>query len=166
MTRAIQLNSGETLTSDQFRRRFANIAYSGLFPSADYLQSIGASIVDLPPAPITPAQVIAERSRRLALGFDYDFADTRGVHRIGTTPDDMRGWDEVTTWASAAIALGNSSSTLQILTDTGPVTVTALEWQSILAAATAFRQPIWGASFALQAMDPIPQDYAAAEYWP
>lgn len=118
------------------------------------------------PKPITPAQVIAERSRRLALGFDYDFADTRGVHRIGTTPDDMRGWDEVTTWASAAIALGNGSSTLTVVTDTGPVTVTALEWQSILAAATAFRQPIWGASFALQAMEPIPQDYASDQHWP
>lgn len=118
------------------------------------------------PKPIAPAQVITERSRRLALGFDYDFADTRGVHRIGTTPGDMAGWEEVSAWATSAIALGNSSATLQILTDTGPVTVTALEWQSILAAATAFRQPIWGASFVLQAMEPIPQDYASDQHWP
>lgn len=118
------------------------------------------------PAPITPARVITERARRLALGFDYDFADTRGVHRIGTTPDDMRGWDEVTTWASAAMALGNGSSTLTVVTDTGPVTVTALEWQSVLAAATAYRQLIWGASFVLQAMDPIPVDFADDQYWP
>ena len=118
------------------------------------------------PKPITSAQVVAERSRRLALGFDYDFADARGVHRIGTTPDDMRGWEEVSTWASSAIALGDGSSSLTVVTDTGAVTVTALEWQRILAAATAFRQPIWGASFTLQAMDPIPQDYASDTHWP
>jgi len=42
----------------------------------------------------------------------------------------------------------------------------ALEWQSIIAAATIFRQPIWAASFTLQAMNPIPQDYASDQYWP
>src|SRR5690606_41968408 len=43
-----------------------------------------------------PALVVAERDRRLAMGFDYDFQDERGVHRISTTPADMAGWDEVT----------------------------------------------------------------------
>lgn len=49
-----------------------------------------------PPVAPTVADVVAERERRLALGFDYDVGDGRGVHHIGTTPDDMRKWmDEV-----------------------------------------------------------------------
>jgi hypothetical protein len=119
----------------------------------------------VPPAP-TAVDIIAERDRRLALGFDYDFGDARGVHRIGTTPADMTGWDEVTKGAQAALSLGQPTFAIQLVTDTGPVTVTALEWQAVLAAATAHRQPIWAASFALQAMNPIPADYADDARWP
>lgn len=125
-----------------------------------------------PPAPVfadkqppTIADVAKERAKRLAAGFDYDFGDERGVHRIGTSQKDMEGWDEVTTGANAAVALGSGSTEFEIVTETGPVTVTALEWQSILLAATAFRQPIWTASFAIQQMDPIP-DPATWGGWP
>lgn len=117
--------------------------------------------------PLVAAEDVArERTRRLALGFDYDFGDARGVHRIGTTEADMAGWDEVSKGAQAAINLGEPDVVLSLVTDTGPVAVTALEWQQILAAATAHRQPIWAASFALQAMSPIPAAYADAAYWP
>jgi hypothetical protein len=37
-----------------------------------------------------------ERDARLERGFIYDFGLGRGPHLIGTTPSDMRGWDEVT----------------------------------------------------------------------
>lgn len=111
------------------------------------------------------ARVVVERARRLALGFDYDFGDGRGVHRIGQTAADLAGWSEVTTAAQTAINLG-STTPIGIVTDTGPVAVTPLEWQAILAAATAYRQPIWAASFALQAMSPIPVDFTVDSYWP
>lgn len=115
--------------------------------------------------PITGRMVVVERERRLGLGFDYDFGDVRGVHRIGTTADDMTGWQDVTTASQAAIALGYGDSKINIVTDTGPVTVTALEWQKILVAATSARQPIWAASFRLQQMSPIPADYADDKNW-
>lgn len=119
------------------------------------------------PPPATPADVIAERERRLALGFDYDFGgdDPRGVHHIGTTAQDMIGWREVTDLASALIAAGNGAGTIQVVTDTGPVVVTADEWQQILIASGAWRQPIWGASFILQSMDPIPEDFRDDRWW-
>lgn len=118
------------------------------------------------PVPPPSAQdVIEERRRRLAAGFDYDFGDERGVHRIGTSDDDMIGWDEVTKGAYSAIALGQPNTPIMIVTDTGAAQITAMEWQSILAAAAQFRQPIWQASFALQAMTPIPHDYADDKYW-
>lgn len=113
----------------------------------------------------TEADVIAERERRLALGFDYDFGDDRGVHRIGTTKADMAGWDEVAKLAAAKIAKGEGSATILISTDTGPVLVTALEWQDILVAAGDVRQPLYQASFVLMAMDPIPTDYADDARW-
>ncbi len=124
------------------------------------------SEVDIPDPPPTEDDVIAERERRLALGFVYNFGDARGVHHIGTTKADLDGWDEVAKGTQAAINLGAPSTTVDIVTDTGPVTVTALEFQMIMAAATAVRQPIWAASFALQAMTPIPGDYADDARWP
>jgi hypothetical protein len=111
-------------------------------------------------------EVIAERERRLALGFIYDFGDTRGEHRIATTDQDMKGWDEVTKIASALIALGDSTTTIDIVSETGPAQVTALEWQQVLVAASAFRQPIWAASFSLQAMSPMPANVTTDHYWP
>lgn len=126
------------------------------------------AIID-PPEPPHPTQddVIAERERRLTQGFDFDFGDERGVHHIGTTADDMRKWlDEVTPISQALINVGDTVSTIQIFTDTGPVEVTAVEWQQILLAAGVWRQPIYQASFALMLMDPIPHDYTDDSYWP
>ena len=118
-----------------------------------------AFVADL--KPITPDDVIAEAERLMALGFEYDFGDARGVHRIGTTKKDREGWDEVTQAAQAFMALGQPKATFGIVTDTGPCQVTAAEWQNVLLAAAAYRQPIWSARFTLNAQDPIPDDYEA-----
>lgn len=120
----------------------------------------------LQPSAPTAADVVAERSRRLALGFDFDFGDARGVHRLGTSEQDLAGWREVTDLAGALLAMNLTTTPITIVTDTGPVQVTPGEWQAILIVAAAFRQPIWAASFTLQAMDPIPADFAADGYWP
>lgn len=123
------------------------------------------------PAPPPPTreelliQVRYEKDRRLAAGFDYDFGDERGVHHIGTTEADMIGWDEVTKGAAALMATGAPDGEITIVTDTGPAVVTAAEWQQILLAAMAHRQPIWLAAITLEAMDPIPDDPANEVYW-
>lgn len=109
--------------------------------------------------------VIAERARRLSAGFEYDFGNGRGVHRIGTTPEDREGWNRVSELAQAMINLGQGAAPINVLTDTGHVTITAQEWQQILLAAGAFEQPIWHSSFALLAMNPIPDDYEADHHW-
>jgi hypothetical protein len=113
----------------------------------------------------TADAVVTERKRRLSLGFDYDFGDKRGVHRIGTTEADLVGWDDVTKVAQAAINLDAPYAPIKIVTDTGPVEITAMEWQSILLAAGQARQPIWQKSFELQAMDPIPANHKDDKYW-
>lgn len=115
--------------------------------------------------PLTIQDVVAERERRLGLGFDYDFGDARGTHRIGTTEADMKGWTEVSTASQAAINLGQPTAPIALVTDTGPVTVTAQEWQAILLTAAQVRQPIWAASFLISAMNPIPADYTNDQYW-
>ena len=120
-----------------------------------------------PPGPvIAPADVRAERARRLALGFEYDFGDDRDIHRINTTPEDMAGWDEVTKAAQTALNLGQTDFEIAIKTGTGMVTVTAAEWQIVMFAAAQFRQPIYQADFALRAMSPIPADYTNDKWWP
>ena len=112
------------------------------------------------------AAINAERDRRLAAGFDYDFGDARGVHRINTTDADMRGWDEVTKMAQTALNLGQPETEIGIKTGTGRATVTASEWQMILLAVGQHRQPIFNAAFDLRAMEPIPADYAKDKHWP
>lgn len=110
--------------------------------------------------------IAIERAHRLAQGFDYDFGDERGVHHIGTSESDMVGWRDVDTMAFKAMARGEPNKAIHIATDSGPVTVKAQEWLDILDQAEQFRQPIWSASFAIQAMDPIPANFADDEFWP
>lgn len=110
-------------------------------------------------------QVVAERERRMALGFDYDFQDARGVHRFGTTQADMKGWDDVDKSVNAMMTLGFSGVEFPIDTNTGPVLITPIDWAKITMGATAFRSPLWMKSFALLAMAPIPSDFASDAYW-
>ena len=111
------------------------------------------------------SDVIAERERRLALGFDYDFGDERGVHHIGTTEQDHKGWDYVIRFANASINTGAPSAEVGIVTNTGPVTVTAAEWQAILLAGAPIHQAIWEKSFILMAMSPIPRNFTDDSFW-
>ena len=111
----------------------------------------------------TPEMIVAERVRRLGLGFNYDFGDVRGVHRIGTSPADMIGWGEVSTYAGALLDSGDVTTQIAIVTDTGPCHVTAPEWRAIEIAAAVFRQPIWARSFVLSAL--LPTDYTSDAQW-
>lgn len=109
--------------------------------------------------------VVRERDKRLSAGFDYDFGDERGVHRIGTTTDDMAGWSEVNAYADALLVLGDSNTRIDIETDTGCTHVTATEWKSVMLAAARFRQPLWVSSFTLLAASVVPDDYTSDKYW-
>jgi len=115
-----------------------------------------------------------ERNRRLALGFNYDFCDERGVQFINTTPKDMEGWNQVTQLKDVMfqVMMANPESNAvnlpmtEISTGTGRVVITAAEWlQILLYAAQYHQQPLWQKSFDLQAMDPIPYDYTDDVYW-
>lgn len=156
---------------------WTNMPKRVVFPNGDAVHSIAAGhehagyvfeTFERPPTPVAPpnaSNVESERNRRLARGFDYDFGDARGVHRIGTTANDMAGWSEVSTYAGALIDSGDTATTIAIVTDTGPCLVTAPEWRAVEIAAAAYRQPIWAGSFVLQSASPIPADYANDSYW-
>lgn len=116
------------------------------------------SNVDSNGDPLPPTQdellerVKTFREEILANGFDYDFGDARGVHSFATTEEDMKGWEEVAKLANALSALGDNISKIDILTETGPVQVTAQEWAQILVySAATHRQPVWLASFQVSA---------------
>lgn len=145
----------------------------GPFPANDrptkeahdaFIANGGTATLFAPKSP-TVADIVNERTRRLASGFYYTFPDERGTHLIGTSAADLIGWREVSEMAQAAINTGQPNAPIAVVTNTGPVTVTATEWQAVLLAAAAFRQPLWAKSFALQAMNPIPADYTADKYW-
>lgn len=137
-----------------------------LFAAAVATGNVAPYVPPAPPA-ATVDDVAAERDRRLSSGLRYDFGDERGIHQLGTTDADMRRWmDEVNPLAQACINIGQPEATIGISTNTGPATITAMEWQHILIAAGQHRQPLYAASFALQAMDPIPADYADDQHWP
>jgi hypothetical protein len=112
---------------------------------------------------VTVADIVTERKRRLELGFDYDFGAPRGVHHIGCKPDDMEGWRDVKDYANALIDTGDPDTEINIVTDTGPVAVTAPEWQAVMLRAAEVRQVLWAASFALQ--DSLPEDFKNDTHW-
>lgn len=126
-------------------------------------QQAQARVDAFDPAAPTPDEVIVERNRRLSDGFDYDFGDARGVHRIGTTRADLEGWSEVSTYVGALLDSGDVTTKIRIVTDTGPCELTAPEWRAIEIAAAAFRQPIWTKSFVVLAS--LPVDYKNDAHW-
>lgn len=131
-----------------------------------YAEGVFAPPPAPPPGPPSPSDVVAEQRRRLALGYDFDFGDARGVHHIATTEKDMQDWQEVTSWANARTARGDKVSTITIATASGLAEITAPEWWSIVDAGTAARQPIFQGAFWLLAQDPVPPDYATNDaYW-
>jgi hypothetical protein len=97
------------------------------------------------------------------LGFQYDFGDARGVHQIGTTSADLVGWRDVIDYANALIDSGDTTTEINVVTDTGPVAVTAPEWQAVMLRAAEVRQVLWARSFALQSS--LPADYANDSHW-
>lgn len=123
-------------------------------------------IVEAPTPSPSDEQIVRELGRRLAKGFDFNFGDARGVHRIGTTQADMERWTkEVTPLATALLNLSQPDGKIAIRTETGTVTVTAREWQRILLAAGTVRQPLYQAFFNIKAMSPYPTDFAADYRW-
>jgi len=142
------------------------VVYEGSGPLSDVIVEPTQVRVVRSVPPITVEQVVAERERRLALGFNYDFGNGRGVHRIGTTKEDMAGWSDVSTYAGALIDRGDLTTQIPIATNTGTCLVTPPEWRAIEIAAAQFRQPLWTKSFALMALAPnIPADYTHDSYW-
>ncbi len=115
---------------------------------------------------LSASDVEAERDRRLAsCDFTYDFGDARGVHTIGTDEKDMDAWmKEVMPIAQARLALSDATP-IDIVTNTGPVSVTPTEWMDIVNTGGAGRQAIWAYYFALINTDPIPADYTDDQYW-
>jgi len=120
-----------------------------------------------PTPPPSDADIVRELDRRLAKGFDFNFGDDRGIHRIGTTEADMERWTkEVTPLATALLNLSQPDGKIAIRTDTGPVSVSAREWQTILLTAGTVRQPLYQAFFAIKSLSPYPADFAADFRWP
>lgn len=117
------------------------------------------------PRHVALQEIAFERERRLNAGFEYQFKDKRGSHRIGASDMDWAGWQEVNAHATKAMMRGKPKTPLDIVTDTGPVTVTADEWLDMLDAIEAFRQPILLAAFRLAALKSIPNDVTSDSYW-
>lgn len=141
-----------------------SVEMNGLRPFDHYVADENGDWVS---PPVSVEALESERDRRLASApFEYDFEDVRGVHVIGTDEKDMEAWiKEVMPAAQARLALSDITP-IDIVTNTGPVSVTAMEWMAIISAGTSGRQEIWAAYFALIAMDPIPADYTDDKYWP
>lgn len=134
-------------------------------PAVEAFVAAGGEIGS-PDEPPGERDLAAERDARLADGFDFDFEDERGTHRIGTTEEDMRGWREVGDKCDLIRRGVLPDEPFGISTETGDTLISAEEWDAILAEAARFRQPIWQASFVLAAAEPIPPDFRSDTHWP
>lgn len=122
---------------------------------------------------LDPDQPVSEKDllnrqleHRLSLGLEYDFKDGRGVHHIGTSPQDMDRWlKEVSPYAQSFLNVDQPEGTLNIRTHTGYVSITAQEWQNVLMAIGEYRQSVYKQYFKIKDMDPPPEDVTDDTLW-
>lgn len=82
--RLIKLKDGKIVTAEQFRSQNSNVQYGGKFPSIEYLETIGASQIDVP---ITSAAAAANvRTERDALLAKTDWVVIRAKELGQTVP--------------------------------------------------------------------------------
>lgn len=177
----LNLKPNEDWIEGDFDDRFVNIApgvYGDPTPEDPEGKVITPPTPYLKENPYTQAElrkeIIKKRKLLQGVGFDFDFRtipggnpeDPRGIHHIGTTKEDLEGWDEVTKFASLMQSLGQQNTEIAIDTDTGPTTIQAWEWTFVLLASGQFRQPLWARASELSYLDPIPQDVVSNDaYW-
>lgn len=168
MTRYIQDAEGNRYTPDQYRAKHRHVHFVG-WPSADYLASVGASLVDAI-EPATTQDVNAERDRRIVAGFTF-----QGVH-YQSRPEDRENIAGASTSALGAMMNnaapgdyrwhGEPSDFVWIASDNTEHPMDAQTMFSFGQAAMAHKQAHIFAARALKDADPIPSDFALDSYWP
>jgi hypothetical protein len=105
--------------------------------------------------------VNAERQRRLIVG-----GVINGVHVTGTD-EDIRNLTSLTLAARMRLAAGDDE-TLTTYRDGDNVDheLTPSQLLEIWQVSSAYVSELYAASWALKAMDPIPEDYADDHHWP
>ena len=167
MTKLIQLSTGDVLTPEQFRAANPEVIFAGDFPSAEYLASIGASLVDAPVPPPTTDDVNDERARRLVAGTTVTVTGNGPVALSGRD-EDTRNLQGLAFAAQLRLADGNTThqTTFRDAENVDHVLTPAqvLEMWSL---GSAWIEQVYAASWALKdASGGIPADYANDGYWP
>lgn len=173
----VPLNSAGYLVVGDFQ-------YPPNWPAAD-LQALG--LVWVEPEASAPtveqlcAAVDAERDRRLALDFIYDFGETpalddaqtqieAGMRALQMRPEDRSNWQTLQGAALTAVVAGNPTRIMQMRAeDNWNIQTTAVEVLEVLAAMTAHGEAILFAGGAIKsairaAADPTAIDIMAG--WP
>jgi hypothetical protein len=132
----IEFTDGSRVTANQFKIQNTRLQYAGDFPSAVYLASIGASIVEVSVA-VTLNDVKSEANKRI----------------VALVPE----WKQRNLTAQAAVLakVGEGNWTTE---QTSAWNAGEIIWGSIQAIRTA--------SDVIEAIDPIPQDYKDDSRWP
>jgi Domain of unknown function (DUF4376) len=127
------------------------------------LRFVGGQVVAAvrSPEPATRAMVNAGRQRRIRLG-----GTINGV-RVTGTDDDARNLMSLALAAQMRLATGDDT-TITIYRDGDNVdhALTPAQMLAIWQQSAAYVSALYAASWTLKAMDPIPEDYAADQYWP
>ncbi len=123
----------------------------------------GSEIVPFePPIPAaTSENVNRERSRRIAVGKVID-----GVHVTGSD-EDARNLANLGQIAKMMLDDGDTQ-TVTIYRDAANIdhALTPAEMVNLWRSSVSYVSALYAASWALKALDPIPADFAADDYWP
>jgi hypothetical protein len=146
MSRAVQLSTGEILTSDEFRAAHTNIAYGGQFPSRSFLSSLGATLVEEEVYPDLAS------AREAMLGFINDL--TKKITDQYPAAE-VSAWPSKAEAARAVIAGTARADQTAMIQDEADLTVATLTDQAaaIVAKAEVFEAIIAKASGLRQVID-------------
>lgn len=126
-----------------------------------------ATAGELAPAPVTTEAVNAERDRRIIAGTDITVTGVVGVVALQGRDVDQRNMLGLVQAASLRLAQGDTTTVIKFRdrnnVDHDLVPAQVIEMWSIGA---AWLSATIAASWAIKALDPIPQDYAADARWP
>lgn len=139
--------------------------YMGLFVATDEQLAAMSYTEGAAPAP-TAAQVVAERDRRIEAGSTLSVTGYGDVQLAGDA-DTRADLQAQAMAAQLHIAAGNPTQSMQVRGTDGTVhTLNTTQMLELWSLGAAYIQGIFAASWTLEAMDPIPADYAADSRWP
>jgi len=136
-------------------------------PGADHVFDTLSEAWVYSPAPVTAERVNAARARRIAAGVDLTIEGLAAPVALQGRPEDRENLSGLAILAQLRVAAGDTTTpTTYRDRENADHTLTPPQVLALYAAAMAWVEAVYAASWAIKGADPIPQDFDDDSRWP